>query len=396
MNFEVFVEMQRFVGWTPDDARRMEKLLEWLRPRLQDLSEVFYRTLLEFPEARQVFRDPSHISQLKLSLQDWARKLCTGPYDEAYVRLRSRIGRIHLQIGLPQRYMLTGMSLIRQFLTTTIIDNASSGEEREGAELALQRILDCELAIMLQTYHEDLMGKLGRQERLAALGTVAVTINHELKNPLAVLKTSVDALRRYWGSAGREAEEKAQRHLAKLDRNLTRMQQHISSLLEFARGSEPALAECDVHSVIEEAIEEATMPPGTSLEKRYAPALPLLDLDRGMMARVFVNLASNAYHAMEEKGGKLTIETHQVPGGVRITFRDSGPGVPADLREQIFEPLWTGRLGGTGMGLAICRNLVQGHRGRIWVESPGDGARFHVELPARGESVGGDRNVPAS
>jgi signal transduction histidine kinase len=87
--------------------------------------------------------------------------------------------------------------------------------------------------------------------------------------------------------------------------------------------------------------------------------------------------------------GELALATAAVPGGIRITFEDSGPGVPEDLREQIFTPLWTGRPGGTGMGLAICRNLVEAHRGRIWVDAEGPGARFQVELPWRGEAVKG-------
>jgi signal transduction histidine kinase len=389
VNLGFLREIQGFVGFTDEDARHLHRLLEWLEPRLDGLTEAFYGALLRHPDARQVFKDEAQVERLKESLKRWAVKVCSGPYDEDYVQLRARIGRIHLQIGLPQRYMLTGMCIIRQFLSDLIHEKGSSLAEERGVKLAVDKILDCELAIMLQTYHEDLLGKLRRHERLAALGSVAVTINHELKNPIGVLKTSVDSLRRQCAQTeGPPDRERVKKHLEKLDRNIDKMHKNISSLLEYARYSDSNLEECDIHTVIDDALEESAIPAHVRVVKRYDPALPRIHADPVQIARVFVNLSRNAAEAMEH-GGVLTIETASLPGGTRITFRDTGPGVPEDVREHIFEPLWTAKPHGTGMGLAICRNLVEAHRGKIWVESQekGGGACFHVELPRRGEKV---------
>jgi signal transduction histidine kinase len=386
---EIFREIKSFVGFREEDARALLRLRDWLVPELDALAEAFYAAILSHPGARRVFRDEAQVERLKETLKTWAVKLCAGPHDLEYLRLRARIGRIHVQIGLPQRYMPTAMSVVRQFLLGLIPKNEPSREAAIPIEIALHRILDCELAIMLETYHEDLLGKLGRSERLAALGAVAVAVNHELKNPLGVLKTSVDAMRRQLATAaGGAPDERLVRHLDKLDRNLNKMQRNITCLLEFARSSEPAYQDCDVHSVIEAALEEVAFPPGIRVSRRFDPALRAIQLDPAQMERVFVNLAQNACEAMGERG-ELALATAAVPGGIRITFEDSGPGVPEDLREQIFTPLWTGRPGGTGMGLAICRNLVEAHRGRIWVDAEGPGARFQVELPWRGEAVKG-------
>ncbi len=388
MNPGFLSEILAFVGFTRADVESLGRLLEWLRPRLDELAETFYGAIFKEREARQIFQDDAQVQRLKRTLKEWAVKLCEGPYDEQYLSLRSRIGRIHVQIGLPQRYMLTAMSVVRQFFASLIHEMGASPDEKRAVGLAMDKILDCELAIMLETYHEDIVGKLGRHERLAALGSVAVTINHELKNPIGVLKTSVDALRRQCTLADVEPDrERVKRHLDKLDRNIDKMQKNISSLLELARYSTSNLEECDIHAVIDEALDEAALSEKIHVLKRYEPSLPRIHADPVQMARVFVNLATNAAEAMKE-GGSLIVETQEVPGGVRIVFRDTGPGVPRDVREQIFEPLWTGKPEGTGMGLAISRNLVDAHRGRIWVESgEGGGAQFHIELPRSGERV---------
>ncbi|MGH9362800.1 MAG: protoglobin domain-containing protein, partial [Thermoanaerobaculia bacterium] len=217
-----FREVKSFVGFGDEDARALGKLLAWLHPELDGLAEAFYGAILRHPGARRVLSDEAQVARLKETLKGWAVKLCSGPYDEEYLRLRSRIGRVHVQIGLPQRYMLTAMCIVRQFLRQLVHKHAAAADDARAVEVALHRILDCELAIMLETYHQDLMGKLTRNERLAALGTVAVTVNHELKNPLGVLKTSVDALRRQLASP-RAGDERVARHLDKLDRNLNHM-----------------------------------------------------------------------------------------------------------------------------------------------------------------------------
>ncbi len=389
MNAEVFEAIKDYVGFDSADSAELNRLRVKLEPRLEELADVFYSSLSKHPEAKRIFKDQQQVDRLRQTLKQWAVKLCTGPFDATYATLRSRIGRIHVQVGLPQRYMITAMSVIRQFLSRLAQTGGGSFDETLAMRLALDKILDCELAIMLESYSEDLLGKLRRHERLAALGTVAVAVNHELKNPIGVLRTSVDALRRQWEHTPPEdlaVGARVKRHIEKLDRNIDKMFRDISSLLEFARYSDLNLEECDLHKVIDDALEESAVAERVQVSRKYDPSIGRIHVDPIQMARVFVNLARNASEVMAH-GGTLTIETRALPGGTRIIFGDTGPGIPAEIREQIFQPLWTTKQGGTGMGLAICRNLIEAHRGKIWVESADQGASFHIDLPLGGERV---------
>jgi C4-dicarboxylate-specific signal transduction histidine kinase len=124
------------------------------------------------------------------------------------------------------------------------------------------------------------------------------------------------------------------------------------------------------------------------VERRYADDLPQIQADEQLCEQVFVNLICNAYEAMNGTGGKLSVSiapaaTENVPG-VAVEIQDSGPGVPAELREQIFNPFFTSKENGVGLGLSIVAKIVDDHRGSIRLTSPpGEGARFHVFLPAR-------------
>jgi signal transduction histidine kinase len=116
-----------------------------------------------------------------------------------------------------------------------------------------------------------------------------------------------------------------------------------------------------------------------------APKLAEIQMDGDLVERVFTNLALNAYEAMEPAGGRLTVSVQpssEGRGGVEITFQDTGPGIPAEIREQIFNPFFTTKKSGVGLGLAIVSKIIDDHRGWLRVSSePGNGASFQVYLP---------------
>ena len=151
-----------------------------------------------------------------------------------------------------------------------------------------------------------------------------------------------------------------------------------------------------VSSLIERALKEAhdRWPEApVEVERQFAPGLPEIILDPDLMERVFTNLALNAYEAMGPGGGKLRVAAVPSSGGkhgVEITFQDTGPGIPAELREQIFNPFFTTKETGVGLGLSIVSKIVDDHHGWIRVTSePGRGARFQVFLPAGGLAEAG-------
>jgi PAS domain S-box-containing protein len=157
----LFEEMKRYVRWTDADADLLHELGRIGRPSFRRIAEEFYERIREHEDAHAVFRDEAQIERLKVSLVRWMERLCSGPYDEGYFEERAKIGRMHVKIGLSQRYMFTAMALIRVALEQI-------ADELDGApavRAALGRMIDLELAIMLETYRHDFVARLQRVER---------------------------------------------------------------------------------------------------------------------------------------------------------------------------------------------------------------------------------------
>jgi PAS domain S-box-containing protein len=160
-----FEELKRFVRFGPDDEDALRRFSVVAAPHYAAMADAFYSRLTEHPEARGVFSGPEQVERLKVSLRDWMRLLCEGPWDKAYFQKRARIGRIHVKIALPQRYMFGAMNLIRMELLH-VAAAAFSGEEAVRVVAATEKILDIELAIMLETYREAFVDKVQAFERL--------------------------------------------------------------------------------------------------------------------------------------------------------------------------------------------------------------------------------------
>src|SRR5262245_15614849 len=139
----IFEEMKRYVGFTDDDARYLAAFRPVALPHLPWLADRFYERILEHPVAHGVFSGPEQIARLKATMQVWADRLFSGPHDEEYYQLRCRIGRVHVQVGLQQRYMFTAMNVVRESFRQIIFRELCDGERTKAGVLgALHRILD--------------------------------------------------------------------------------------------------------------------------------------------------------------------------------------------------------------------------------------------------------------
>jgi PAS domain S-box-containing protein len=162
----LFEEMKRYVHWGAEDEQALRALRDRAAPFFREIADDFYRRLESHEQARRVFSGPEQVERLKVTLCAWMNLLFTGPWDEAYYHTRARIGRMHVKIGLAQRYMFTAMDVIRISLQQIAQDALPDTAERTRAVWAIAKILDLELAIMLETYAEAFVDKVQRLERM--------------------------------------------------------------------------------------------------------------------------------------------------------------------------------------------------------------------------------------
>jgi signal transduction histidine kinase len=222
--------------------------------------------------------------------------------------------------------------------------------------------------------------QMTQHEKLAAVGELSAVVAHEVNNPLDGMHSLVRPV-----LDGPEVSEESRRHLGMVDDGLTRLEIIVRRLLTFTADE----AEPSTVSTVDEQLERALEFTGRRLENCGVEVRQQLEVghvpirvDPNRLPQVFVNLLLNAADSMPE-GGRLTITGRPEDGGVCIAFEDEGPGVPAELRERIFQPFFTtkGSGKGTGLGLAVSRRIIEGHGGTLSVwDAERGGARFEVRL----------------
>ena len=257
----------------------------------------------------------------------------------------------------------------------------ASGLALAGIALSLGLTLNLARTVRRQaSEREQLQTYLRRSERLAALGKLLAGVAHEIRNPLAGIRSTAQLWQR---GIGRDDEESLDGLVEEVDR----LERIVSRLLQFSRADAQDLAPGDLNEVIAEVarlVAPRAEELGVGLEVATTPGLASTDLAAPALVQVFRNLAVNALQAMPE-GGTLRLETRPAAGGGAIEGRvlDTGPGLSADALGHLFEPFFTTKPDGTGLGLAIAREIALAHRGDLRGENRGDGrgAVFTLTLP---------------
>lgn len=249
------------------------------------------------------------------------------------------------------------------------------------------------------TQVEQLEERERLRDRLASLGEMAAGIAHELKNPLAGIEVMAGLLRRQVPDS-----PDAQSLLADILSEAKLANAIVVEMLEFVRPIRLQVEQTNVSSVLQQSLTnaESKVPRGeTEVRIDVAPALPLIDGDANQLCQVFTNLLTNAFEAINGRG-HIDIRARLEPieqdpwfaaepddptEAVVIEVADDGPGVPPDLSDRIFNPFFTTKVTGSGLGLPIVRKIVDAHDGRIDLSSePGRGTRFRVTLPVSSKS----------
>jgi len=225
------------------------------------------------------------------------------------------------------------------------------------------------------------------QEKLEAMGALASTVSHEIRGPLSVIKNSSEFLK---VRLGKSLDEKVSRHLKILKEEVNTADKIIDDILGFDRINELTLIQVDIGAILEATIRRVSVPDNVEIVFRLGANIPPVFIDVSQIERVFLNIINNSLEAMCD-GGALTIATRADSPGeaghglVEISFKDTGIGIPQDNFGRIYEPLFTTKSKGTGLGLATCQNIIRAHKGEIQVESDiGKGTKVTVKLPAQG------------
>lgn len=220
-------------------------------------------------------------------------------------------------------------------------------------------------------------GELVRQTRLATIGQIAASIAHELRNPLGSITNAVFYLRR----REPELDPKWDEYLGIIVQEAERSDRIIGNLLEMSRPKVPGKEQLDLAAVLCETFARLKGAERVDLELSLDPDPFLVEADSGQLRQVMANLITNSIQAMSE-GGRIRVSGRLEGGSSVVTFRDDGPGILPEIREAIFEPLFTTKAKGTGLGLSICRQILERHGGSIQaLSNGGGGAAFEIRLP---------------
>ncbi|MGD0459460.1 MAG: ATP-binding protein [Terriglobia bacterium] len=268
------------------------------------------------------------------------------------------------------------------FLAAMVVNRFVSESRRQAQRY---RLLAEELAETNRRL-EQAQEEARRSERLAALGQLTAGLAHEIRNPLAVIKGSAETLTRRLQSADPLTTEVA----GYISSEVNRLNSIVTRFLNFARPLKLERRPTQIPLLLGRALKVAyDRWPEAKVEvaQQYSENLPEMSVDPDLCEQAFTNLVLNAYEAMTDTGGRLTVRVAAANSdgrrGVEVDIEDTGPGIPSELHEQIFNPFFTTKKEGVGLGLSLVSKIVDDHRGWIRISSEaGKGACFRLFLPA--------------
>jgi signal transduction histidine kinase len=385
--------LKRYVGFDDRDARNVRSLAPLVQEHLPAVVDRFYGEILRHPGAKAALVEGSEqVERLRKTLNAWLHSLFGGTYDAEYMHQRAQIGRVHVRVGLQQRYMFAAMEVIRQELKRVIL--AADLPDADDKLDSLQKLLALESAILAESYYgvfaeqvrtierRAVQERLTQAEHLAQIGRLAASLAHEIKNPLAGISGAIQVIR--------DAMEPDAAHrpiLAEILRQINRLDQTVKDLLVYARPVPPRFGRCDLGRVVERLGTLLKREP-TMQHVRFDHAdgrhsLPSIEADENQIEQLLMNLVLNAAHASED-GGLVTLITSPISAGVHLEVRDQGQGMDEETCRRALEPFFTTKARGTGLGLPICQRIVESHGGTMTIESVvGEGTTVRMQLPLR-------------
>jgi signal transduction histidine kinase len=238
--------------------------------------------------------------------------------------------------------------------------------------------------------------KLVRQTQLAAIGQIAASIAHDLRNPLTVIRYAVYFLKR----AAPQRQPDLSDQLGRIETQVEIASRIIDNLMEMARAKPPQKEAVDLEEVAADVLRQTVPDDGPACTVQCDPQPLVVSADPTQLRQVLGNLVANAVQAIENdpppgRPGRITVRGRRADGIDVVEVEDDGPGIPDSMRQRLFEPLVTTRPKGTGLGLAISRQIVELHGGTVEArDAAGRGAVFEIRLPRDGGPAPDDPGSP--
>ncbi len=334
--------------------------------------------------------------------EPWDWIVAVGSYEDEFYQEANKI-KTHILISMALLILIVGavatalvfkashiitqpithmMSVIKRVKRGNLDERMTVSGEDELAEMgaAFNRMTD-----IIQR-NKEIESSLAQQGKMASLGVLSSGVAHEINNPLGVILGYAGFL-----ESKMSEDDPNYQYIHEIKRESKRCKKIVQDLLSYARTPRPTLEPTDLNNLVQQIVDFAanhTDMRGIIISTELAVNLPPVELDGDQMRQVAINLILNAGGAMPD-GGKLAVSTESVDAAhVRITFTDSGCGIPAESLEKIFEPFYTTKARGTGLGLAITRQIIDQHHGEISIDSTiGVGTRVTVTLPIEREEL---------
>jgi PAS domain S-box-containing protein len=236
------------------------------------------------------------------------------------------------------------------------------------------------------TERRQMEARLAESQRLAGIGEAAAMVGHDLRNPLQGIVSTVYLAKRKLESPPEPSSEAAVKSslvdmLETIENEAEYMDKIVSDLQDYAAPLKTEPKPVQMEPLVKDTLSKIRIPRNVKVSFKVSEPLPTVMIDPAVMRRVFTNLITNAIQAMPN-GGELRIDVYGTDEFLFVAFKDTGVGIPEENMGKLFNPFFTTKAKGQGLGLPVCKRLVEAHDGRITVKSkPGEGSTFTVELP---------------